>query len=287
MALDQLHTVEEKKKDDMTFIEHIIELRKHLVRSVIAISIGALVAFSYGDFVFDKILFGPRKADFPTFKALCSASQHFGLGSSLCIQPAQFKVITRELGETLMMQITVSFWLGLIIAFPYILYEVWRFISPGMHEHERKASRNIILICSILFFIGVLFGYFIIAPFSINFLGGYTMGDMENTPTLSSYVSYMTMFTFPLGLVFELPVLSYFLSKIGVLGPSFMRDFRRHAIVVIFIIAAIITPPDVVAQLLTALPLWVLYEVSIGVSAGVVRRKKAAEQLEAQRLLGK
>ncbi len=269
----------------MTFIEHIIELRKHLIRSVIAIAIGAVVAFIYGDFVFDTILFGPRKADFPTFKALCSLSHQVGWGDKMCIQPAQFTVITRELGETLMMQITVSFWLGVILAFPYVLYEFWRFISPGLLENERKASRNVILVCSLLFFVGVAFGYFVIAPFSINFLGGYTMGEMENTPTLASYVSYMTMFTFPIGLIFELPALSYFLTRIGVLGPQFLRSYRRHAVVVIFIIAAVITPPDVVAQLLTALPLWVLYEVSITVSAGVKRRKEAAEKLEAQRLI--
>jgi sec-independent protein translocase protein TatC len=287
MALDQAHLNEGKGKDDMTFIEHIIELRKHIVRSLIAISVGTVVAFANGTFVFDQILFGPRKADFLTFRVLCDLSKKMGLGESLCIIPAQFKVITRELGETLMMQITVSFWIGVILAFPYILYEVWRFISPGLHEAERRASRNVILICSLLFFVGVLFGYYIIAPFSINFLGGYTMGEMENTPTLQSYVSYMTMFTFPLGLVFELPVLSYFLTRIGVLGPSFLRDYRRHAIVVIFIVAAIITPPDVIAQMLTALPLWILYEVSIVVSARVVRKKAMAEQAEARKLLNR
>jgi sec-independent protein translocase protein TatC len=280
MALDQLHTHEGKTKDDMTFLEHIIELRSHILRCVIAIGVCALVAFANGKFVFDQILFAPRKADFPTFKALCALGQKFGLAESLCIQPAGYKVITRELGEVLMMQISVSFWIGLIAAFPYILYEVWRFVSPGLHETERKASRNIILICSTLFFVGVLFGYYVIAPFSLNFLGGYTLGDIENTPTLGSYVSYMTT-----GLIFELPVVSYFLSKIGVLSPSFLRQFRRHSIVVIFIVSAIITPPDVVAQLLTAIPLLILYEISIIVSERVTKKREAKELLEAQRLL--
>jgi sec-independent protein translocase protein TatC len=287
MALDQVHTHEEKTKDDMTFLEHIIELRSHIVRCAIAITVCALVAFLNGAFVFDQILFGPRKADFPTFRALCAFGQKLGFGDKLCIQPAPYKVITRELGEVLMMQISVSFWMGLIAAFPFIIYEVWRFVSPGLNDAERKASRNVILVCSLLFFIGVLFGYYVIAPFSLNFLGGYTLGDIENTPSLGSYVSYMTMFTFPTGLIFELPVVSYFLSRLGILHPSFLRQFRRHAVVVILIVAAIITPPDVVAQLLTAIPLYALYEISIIVADRVVKKREAKELLESQRLLGR
>ena len=286
MALDQIHENEGKSKDDMTFIEHIIELRKHILRSVIAISIGATLAFIYGDFVFEQVLFGPRRPDFLTFRLLCQASHATGLGENLCIVPAKFEVITRELGEVLMVQLSVSVWIGVVLAFPYLLFEVWRFISPGLHDKERRATRNVIIICSLLFFIGVLFGYFIIAPFSINFLGGYTVQGMSVTPTLESYVSYMTMFTLPTGLIFELPALSYFLSRIGILGPSFLRQYRRHAIVVIFIVAAIITPPDVVAQLLTALPLMILFEVSILVSARVARQKKQRELQEAKSLLG-
>jgi sec-independent protein translocase protein TatC len=280
--MDQQHV-----KDDMTFLEHIIELRQHIVRSVIAVSVCAIVAFLNGNFVFDQILFGPRRPDFPTFGALCNLSKWLKMGETLCVTPAPFKVITRELGEALMMQITVSFWLGLIVAFPYIIYEVWRFVSPGLTEIERRASRNIILICSLLFFLGVSFGYYIIAPFSINFLAGYQLSDIENTPTLGSYVSYMTMFTFPLGIIFELPILSYFLTRTGMLGPSFLRQYRRHAIVVVFIISAIITPPDVVAQFLTALPLLALYEISIWVSSRVVRKREAAELLAAQKLVNR
>jgi sec-independent protein translocase protein TatC len=285
MALDQLHTETEKTKDDLTFIEHIIELRKHIVRSLIAIFSGALLAFFNADFVFEQILFGCRRADFPTFKVLCNFSHSVGLGEKLCIIPAKFDVITRELGEVLMTQIQVSFWIGIILAFPYLLFEVWRFISPGLLEKERNATRSIILVCSLLFFTGLLFGFYVIAPFSINFLGGYTTNSIEVSPTLSSYVSYMTMFTIPTGLIFELPALSYFLTKIGILGPTFLRSYRRHAIVVIFIIAAIITPPDIVAQLLTALPLLLLYEVSISVSARVVKRKELQEKAEAAKLL--
>ena len=167
------------------------------------------------------------------------------------------------------------------MAFPFILYEIWKFVAPGLKEDEIKAARNLIGICSILFFIGVLFGYYIIAPFSISFLGGYTIEGMSITPTLSSYVNYVVMFTLPTGLIFELPVASYFLAKIGILTPAAMRTYWRHAVVVIFIFAAIITPPDVVAQCLTAIPLIILYEISIRVAGAVQRKKLEKEKLEA------
>ena len=175
-----------------------------------------------------------------------------------------------------MQHLYVSFWLGVIGAFPYIFWQFWKFISPGLLEQEQKAIRGVVFICSFLFLLGVCFGYFVIAPFSISFLASYTVSGLVVAPTLDSYVTYMTMFTLPTGLIFEMPVVAYFLAKIGIVGASFLRAYRRHAIVVILIIAAIITPPDVVSQTLVSIPLWGLYEISILVGARVQRKRAAA-----------
>ncbi len=175
-----------------------------------------------------------------------------------------------------MQHLYVSFWLGLICAFPFVLWEFWKFLQPGLLENERKAIRGVVAVCSSLFLLGVSFGYFVIAPFSINFLAGYTLDGAEVSPTLDSYVTYMTMFTIPTGLIFEMPVVVYFLTKIGVVGPTFLRTYRRHAVIVILIVAAIITPPDVVSQTIVAIPLFVLYELSILISAREKRRQEQA-----------
>ena len=180
-----------------------------------------------------------------------------------------------------MQHLYVSFWLGVIGAFPFIFWEFWKFVRPGLLDAEQRAVRGIVAICTLLFLTGVAFGYFIIAPFSISFLGGYTLEGVQVAPTLDSYVTYMTMFTLPTGLIFELPVMFYFLAKIGVVGATFLRSYRRHAMVIILIVAAIITPPDVVSQTLVAIPLLGLYEASILVVSRVQRlreRKLAAEE---------
>jgi sec-independent protein translocase protein TatC len=225
------------------------------------------------DFVFNKVIFGPRHADFITYKLLCDFSHWSGAGEVMCFTPPVFNLITRQLGEVLMQHLYVSFWLGVILAFPFIFWEFWKFVRPGLLDSERRAVRGVVGICTALFLLGVSFGYFVIAPFSISFLAGYTLEGLEVSPTLDSYVTYMTMFTLPTGLIFEMPILAYFLAKIGLIGPAFLRNNRRQAIVVILIVAAIITPPDVVSQTLVTIPLYGLYEASIIVVARVQRQK--------------
>ncbi|MEY4203317.1 MAG: hypothetical protein RL013_1020 [Bacteroidota bacterium] len=282
MPLDQQHEYERTTKDkgEMSFFDHISELRKHILRSAIAIFVLAIISFIYKDFVFNNIIFGPRRPDVPTYQALCWASHQMGLGEAMCITPPKFDLITRQLGEVLMQILYVSFWFGVIGAFPYIFWEVWRFVSPGLHEHERRVVRGIVGICTFLFFLGIVFGYYVIAPFSISFLAGYTLEGLEVAPTLDSYVTYMTMFTIPTGLIFQMPVAAYFLARIGLIGAAFLREYRRHAIVVILIIAAIITPPDVVSQTLVAIPLLILYEISILVVARVQKKQAIKEAQE-------
>jgi sec-independent protein translocase protein TatC len=281
MPLDQLHEQErlQREKGEMSFFDHISELRKHILRAAAAILIGGIACFIYIQFVFQKLIFGPKSADFITFKVLCDASNRMGWGEAMCFKPPQFTLITRQMGEVLMQQIYVSFWLGLIVGFPYVLWEIWRFVSPGLYEKERKAAGGVILVCSLLFFLGVAFGYFIIAPFSISFLAGQTLEGVQVSPTLDSYVTYLTMFTIPTGLIFEMPVAAYFFSKIGLLGPAVMRNYRRHAVVALLIIAAVITPPDIVSQTMVFIPLYALYEVSIAVVARTAKsRARALDQ---------
>lgn len=278
MPLDQQHEAERFKtqRGEMTFFDHISELRRHILRSVLAISIFAVYFLSNKELVFNVLMFGPRNPDFPTYRIMCKFSNWVGLGNKICFTPPKFNVITRELGEALMQHMYISFCLGIICAFPYIFWEFWKFIRPGLLDTERQAVRGIVGICSILFLVGNAFGYYIIAPFSISFLASYTVEGLDVSPTLSSYVTYMTMFTLPTGLIFEMPVISFFLTKIGVIGPKMMRAYRRHAAVMIIIIAAIITPPDVMSQILVAIPLFALYEISILVSANEQRRRNRA-----------
>jgi sec-independent protein translocase protein TatC len=282
MPLDQLHE-QERHIGEMTFFEHIEELRRRILRAVLAIVLVGGICFANKSFVFDTLLFGPRNENFVTYRAICGLSHSIGMGDRMCVKPVKFDIMTRQLGEVLMQHLYVSFWLGLIAAFPIVFWQFWQFVQPGLHETERKAVRGVVAICSALFLLGVSFGYFIIAPFSINFLAGYTLDGTVVSPTLDSYVTYMTMFTIPTGVVFEMPIVAYFLAKIGLIGPNFLRSYRRHAFVIIIIVAAIITPPDVVSQVLVTVPLYLLYELSITVVARV-QRKREEKMLSEEKL---
>ena len=251
----------------MNFFEHLEVLRWHIIRSLLAVVFFAVLVFLFKDFVFRHIILAPKYDDFFTYKLVCTYVP------SLCMKPPAFMLITRELGEEFFVHLKSSFWIGLIVAFPYVFYEFWKFIKPGLYKKEQKAARGIVLVCSILFMMGVLFGYFIISPFAINFLGNYSVGATKTT-TLSSYVSYMTMFTIPAGVVFELPIVVYFLAKIGLITAEFMRTYRKHAVVLILILAAIFTPPDVITQFLIGIPLFILYELSIHIAKRVQPKTK-------------
>jgi len=249
--------------NDMSFIEHLEELRWTLFRSSISIGIFALIAFVNKNFVFEKVLFGPTKPDFPTFKFLCNIGDKLNF-NLICIDSINYKVVNLELAGQFMMHITTSISLGFIFAFPYLIWEVWKFIKPALHENEMKSSRSVILSSALLFFTGVLFGYFILVPFGINFLSTYSVSaEIQNTFSLSNYIGFITMFVLMSGIMFELPVVTYLLAKIGIIDDSMMVEHRKHAIVAIFIISAIITPADIGTMVVVAIPLWILYEISI------------------------
>lgn len=260
---------------EMGFLDHLEELRWHIVRAIVSILVIAIVVFVSKDFIFEKVIYGPKKADFPTYKFFCNLSE------ATCLQPPELQLITRELGEQFFVHLKVSFWLGLTLAFPYIFWEFWKFIKPGLYKKEQKAARGLVLICSLLFGSGVLFGYFIIAPFAITWLGSYTVGtEAINSPTLASYVNYLTMCTIPIGILFEFPIVAYFLGKIGLLTSSFLKKFRRHSIVIIFLMAAVITPPDVITQILISMPVLILYEISIRIIQRLEKNNKVLQNIE-------
>ncbi len=272
MPLDQIDVdkLEEKKDQEMGFLDHLEALRWHLVRSVIAIFVCAIVVFLAKDFVFDVVIFGPRHPDFITYRVVCA------IADFLCFSPPEFQIITRDLAEKFLVHFKSSLVIGFIVAFPYVFWEIWRFVKPALYEKEQKSARGIVLICSLLFIIGVLFGYYVLSPFSISFLAGYDVSGIMATPTLNSYMMYMVMFTIPIGLVFELPVVVYFFSKIGLLTPDGLRQYRKLAFVLTMAVAAIITPADVITMFLVSLPLYILYEFGIMVSVRVQRSQQKA-----------
>jgi sec-independent protein translocase protein TatC len=285
MALDQLGIdspekgIKEEEKE-MTFFDHLEELRWHIFRSAAAVIVIASVMFFMEDFVFNKVIFGPRNPEFITYRIICQISNAIGMGETLCFYPKEFHLITPDMGELFLTHIKMSVLIGFVLAIPFVFWEAWRFISPGLTDKERRASRGAVLICSFLFTLGVLFGYFVISPFAISFLTGYELPGVESTPSLNSYIGYMIMFTIPTGLVFQLPVFAHVLTMIGLISSSFLKTYRRHAAVVIVIVAAIITPPDAFSQILVALPLFGLYEISIVVSKRVEKKKAQEEKLE-------
>jgi sec-independent protein translocase protein TatC len=289
MALDQVDvdTYEVKRADEMNFWEHIEELRKRLIRAFLAIAVGVIAVFCMGDWFFLGVIFAPLDKNFVTYGFMCKIGNALSI-STLCIKPPNLHVITTQLGEVFFKQMQVSMVVGLLLAIPFVFWQVWLFIKPGLMDAEVKAARGFVTICSSLFISGVLFGYFIITPFAVSFLANYTMdgvdGKIGGQASLDDYVSYLTMFTLPIGIVFELPVVIYFLSKIGIVTPKFLKKYRKHMAVILLIVAGVITPgPDLVSQLLVGIPLMLLYEASIIVS-GRVQKARLAKQAENEKM---
>lgn len=280
MPLDQIDVdnMQEQETQEMTFLEHLEELRWHIIRSLIAIVSFGIILFLFQGWFFEVVVFGPSKASFISYEVICNLSKNIGLGEQMCFTPPVFETVAIGFGEAFITSIKVSFIAGFIFAFPYVFWEFWRFISPGLYPNERKMTRGIVFICSFLFILGVCFGYFIIAPFAVNFLAGYTIPGVQNTPTLSSLINYMVMFTAPAGLIFELPIVVFFFAKIGLVTPALMKSYRRHAIIGILLLSAVLTPPDVVTQFLIGIPLFVLYEISILIAARVEKQEEAKMQ---------
>jgi len=268
-----------KKKVDaqreMSFLDHLEELRWHLIRATLAVVIFATAAFLAKHFIFDVLLFGPAKGNFPTYNILCKVASSVGFQESFCFDTLPFTIQSRTMSGQFSAHIWTSVTAGFIVAFPYIIYEFWRFISPGLRQNERSTSRGFIIVASLLFFIGVLFGYYVVTPLSINFLGSYQVSDMVlNEFDIGSYISLVRSSVIASGLIFELPIIIFFLSKIGIVTPQILRKYRKFALVIVLIVSAVITPPDIASQVIVAVPVLLLYEISIFISAAVLRKQK-------------
>ena len=269
-----------KQINEMSFLDHLEDLRKHLIKSVFAIVIAATAAFFFKTFIFEVILFGPRNMSFPTYEWLCKLSNLFSnSNSTFCAEEFPFTIQNRVVAGQFSAHVWTSITAGFIVSFPYVLYQLWKFISPGLNPNERKYSRGFIIIASFLFFLGVLFGYYIMTPLSINFLANYNISNqISNEFDLGSYIGLLKSAVLASGFIFELPIVIYFLTKIGLVTPQFLTKYRKYALVIVLILAAIITPPDINSQIIVAIPILILYQISIYISKIVVKNQKEKEK---------
>jgi sec-independent protein translocase protein TatC len=263
------------EEKEMTFWEHLDELRSTLWRVVIAVLVSTITVFIFKDFLFDDIILAPKSKTFITYRFMCFLGEWLSM-PTLCIEPTSFNLININLAGQFTAHMNISFVAGVIVAIPYILWELWRFIKPGLTRQEVFYSRGFVFITSLLFLTGVLFSYFIVVPLMINFLGGYVVSDQVlNQISLTSYVSSVTLMTLLMGLLFELPILVLFLTRIGILTPSFLKKYRKHVLIAILIIAGVITPsPDVFSQMVVAIPLYGLFELSLLLSVRIHRKRQ-------------
>jgi len=269
------------EEKEMSFLDHMEELRWHVVRSVSVIFIAMIASFVFIVEIFEHVIFAPSRLDFPTFKYMCKLSQLTGL-TELCVTDLAFKLQNRNMTGQFMMSLTASFVIGLIIAFPYVAWELWRFVKPGLQNKEVKYSKGAVFAVSFLFITGVLFGYYVLCPTTIWFLATYSISDLiVNEFDITSYVSTISSLVLGCGLLFQFPMVIYFLSKIGMVTPQLMRHYRKHSIVVILILGAVITPSgDPFSLTVISLPLYILFEISIYISSIVTKQKAKQEAAE-------
>lgn len=267
-----------RKKDinaEMSFIDHLEELRWHVIRSVIAVLIGAVLIFIYSDFVVNKILFAPTRADFVSARWLCSFGRNIGIGNTLCFEQVEAKFLETTMTGQFIASFTLAFIGGFIVAFPYIFWEFWKFVKPALSENELRKTRGVIFWVSLLFFTGVAFGYFILTPFMINFYFNYKLSpQIQIMPTFSDYLENLIYTTVGIGVLFQMPLLIMVLARIGIVTGRFLKKYRRHAFVIILIAAAIITPStDPFSLTIVTLPLYLLFEASIIIATRINKQQ--------------
>jgi sec-independent protein translocase protein TatC len=284
MAINILKRAGNTEQEELTFVDHLEALRWHIVRSLLAVIVFAIVIFLNIDWVFDKIILGPLRPDFVSYIYMCRISHWLHLGDALCMPAIKATLQTTAFSAMFMSSITIGFVGGFIAAFPYVFWEFWRFVKPALKPSELRSTRGSIFFVTFFFFMGAAFGYFLLAPFTFNFLSNYTMGTaqiLEAKPTLNDYIENLVNIVIGCGLAFELPVLSYVLTKIGLITPQFLKAYRKYAILVILVVAAVITPsPDWTSQLLVFIPLFLLYQLSIGVSRRAYRDMQKKDEEE-------
>jgi sec-independent protein translocase protein TatC len=267
-------------KGEMSFLDHLEALRWHIIRSVIAVLIGAIAVFIKVEWIFDRIILGPAHNDFVSYKWFCALGKFLHY-DGFCLGDVNMQFQNTAVAGQFMMSLSVSLMLGFILAVPFILWELWRFIKPALKPKEVKMATGIVFWCSLLFFVGVLFAYYVIAPYTINFFGNYQLSPLfHNIITIENYYDTMSNMILAMGLVFELPMLVLFLTRIGVLTPTFLKSKRRYAFLIIFVISEIITPPDLFSCLIVFVPLYALYEATVSISARAEKSRKKRELKE-------
>ncbi|GAP43612.1 twin arginine targeting (Tat) protein translocase TatC [Lentimicrobium saccharophilum] len=263
---------------EMSFWGHLDALRGHLFRSALAIIVLGIAAFINREFIFDTLILAPKEPEFITNRLLCKLGAWANV-PSLCLDNLNLQIININLSGQFTTHMYISMFAGLIAAAPYVIWEIWRFIKPALYENERRHSRGAVWVMSLLFILGVLFSYFLIVPLTLNFFGTYQVSEsINNQIALSSYISTVVSVTFSLGVVFELPVFVYFLTKVGIITPEFLARNRKYMLVILLTISAIITPPDIISQILVCIPLYGLYEFSILTARRVARKRREAEE---------
>ncbi|WP_432711569.1 twin-arginine translocase subunit TatC [Pedobacter sp.] len=277
--IDSIKNKGKTLESEMSFFDHIDVLRKHLLRALSVIIVFTIGAFYYTDFIFNTIIMGPKNPSFWTYRMMCKLVEKYpSLGEEFCITKIDAKIINTEMAGQFTLQLNSCVMVGIILGIPYLLFEIWLFVKPALHDSERKSASGFVAFASFLFFLGLLFGYYIICPLSINFLTNFTVSpDIQNTFTIDSYLSSVMTLTLGSGIIFQLPVVIYILSKLGIMTPAFMRASRRYSTVLILIVAAIVTPTaDPYTMLIVAMPLFLLYELSIYISASIEHSKNRA-----------
>ena len=271
----------EKELKEMSFLDHLEDLRWLLIRITIAILIASGLSYFIIDYIFDNVIFAPIHTDFITYRMFCQLTHYLNTSDGgMCVDKMPFIIQSTEMGGQFSIFIWTCITAGFIIGFPYILWEIWKFISPALYQKEKKNAAMFIFSASILFFLGVLFGFYLILPLSVNFFGGFNVSAViQNQFNIDNYIGMVKTSVLSCGLMFELPVIIYFLTKFGLVTPSTLRTYRRYAIVIILIIAAMLTPPDILSQVIVAIPMLVLYELGILISYLVVRKEKKLSQV--------
>jgi len=266
---------------EMSFFDHIEELRWHLIRSLIAVLVLTVVAFIEITFIYDNIIMAPTRHTFITYEAFCKFGHWIGMGDKLCLEDVKLSFQNMKLSGQFLQAISSSFIIGIIVSAPYIIWEFWSFIKPALKDGEVKHTKGAVFWISLLFFTGVAFGYYVLTPYTVNFFAAYSISEsIQNIITIKSYLSTIKQIVLGTGLLFELPILAYFLAQAGVITPDFLKTYRKHAILVIVVLAAIITPPDVASQIIVSIPLYGLYEISIWITKRVDRKRRKREEQE-------
>jgi len=267
--------------EEMSFWDHIDELRKHLFRSAVAIIFGGVFVAIYNKFIIRNVLMGPTHPDFPTYNYLCKLGRALKMGDNLCLGRINVKMQSNAVAGQFNVFLNIVLIGGLICAFPFVFWQFWRFIKPALKNNEINKTRGVIFWVSLLFFIGVLFGYFVVAPYTIYFFANFSLDDnIENFWTIASYFNTMMPLVLGSGLAFQLPLVLYFLAKIDVVSSSFLKKYRKHSILIITVVTSIITPPDILSTIICSIPLILLYEISILLCKRVERQKKKEEAEE-------